>query len=369
MKHFSKPQNIRNTAERRFIPLLVSLALLMPSVAQAEALRLLTWGGYVPEELIQKFKDETGIDVEITTSNNEEMISKLRATGGSGFDLAQPSQDRITGPQLEYGIYRPLDISKIDQSLFDPELLAAAMKNTTVEGEVYGVPYTWGVSGLVVNKKLAPEFGGFGDLCNEKYKGRTSMRLRRTILIGMGYAAGEDPFAAYGDPEKYGQIMDDVGKTLIDCKSNVKAYWQGGDDLSALIRSGEIVAAESWDGTAFKLNAENPDINFVPPSTGALGWIDTFVLPAKSKAEDAAYKWINFIMREDNARIVSQSTGYKMAAKNFDSLLSEQGRKSYKDAFTDADLKRIKWFPPIPPGLEDMEGKILERVKAATGEQ
>ena len=35
------------------------------------------------------------IDVEVTFSNNEEMIAKLRATGGAGFDLAQPSHDRI----------------------------------------------------------------------------------------------------------------------------------------------------------------------------------------------------------------------------------------------------------------------------------
>ena len=45
-------------------------------------------------------------------SNNEEMIAKLRATGGAGFDLAQPSHDRIYAAQLEYGIYKPLDLSQ-----------------------------------------------------------------------------------------------------------------------------------------------------------------------------------------------------------------------------------------------------------------
>ncbi|CAJ2376387.1 MAG: ABC transporter, periplasmic spermidine putrescine-binding protein potD (TC_3.A.1.11.1) [Arenicellales bacterium IbO2] len=352
---------------RRASAFLVAMMFVFAPMAQAQTLRILTWGGYIPDELVKKFKSETGIDIEITTSNNEEMISKLRATRGAGFDLAQPSQDRITGPQLEYGIYRPMDISKIDRSLFDKELLAAAMKNTTVEGKVYGVPYTWGVSGLVVNKKKAPNFKSFNDLCSSRYKGRVSMRLKRTILIGMGYAAGEDPFAAYDDLAKYKRIAENAGKKLIACKPNVKAYWKGGDDLSAMLRSGEIVASGAWDGTAFKLNAENPDINFVPPDTGALGWIDTFVLPAKSKAEDEAYQWINFVMKQENARIVSRATGYKMGAKNFESLLSKQAQKSYKDAFSAADVRRIKWFPPIPPGLEDIEGKILERVKAATG--
>ena len=66
-----------------------------------DKLRLITWADYVPADVVAQFKKETGIDVEITLSNNEEMISKLRATGGAGFDLAQPSQDRIAGPQQE----------------------------------------------------------------------------------------------------------------------------------------------------------------------------------------------------------------------------------------------------------------------------
>ena len=66
------------------------------SAAQAETLRLLTWGSYAPEELVKKFQAEyPDIKVEVTFSNNEEMVAKLRATGGTGYDLAQPSHDRI----------------------------------------------------------------------------------------------------------------------------------------------------------------------------------------------------------------------------------------------------------------------------------
>jgi len=96
------------------------------SSAQAETLRLLTWGGYAPEKVVEMFKAETGIDVEVTNSNNEEMISKLRATGGGGFDLAQPSQDRITSAQAEYDIYKPMDLSKIDSS----KMIASMLEGT-----------------------------------------------------------------------------------------------------------------------------------------------------------------------------------------------------------------------------------------------
>ena len=80
--------------------------------ADAQKLRIITWADYVPADLIAAFTKETGIEVEVTLSNNEEMISKLRATGGAGYDLAQPSQDRITSVQRDFGIYKPFDLSR-----------------------------------------------------------------------------------------------------------------------------------------------------------------------------------------------------------------------------------------------------------------
>jgi spermidine/putrescine-binding protein len=235
--------------------------------------------------------------VEVTFSNNEEMIAKLRATGGAGFDLAQPSHDRIYAAQLEYDIYKPLDLSKIDTDAMQPSLLDGVKANTTIDGEVYAVPHQWGTSGLMANKTMAPDVKAWGDLCDPAYKGKTSMRLRRTILLGTAFDMGEDPFAAYADLDKYQEILDKVADKLIECKDNIKAYWKGGDDLSAMMLSGEIVASETWDSTAYKLYGQNKDIVFVPPKTGALAWIDTFAIPRKGEADDAAYKWINFVLR------------------------------------------------------------------------
>src|SRR5690606_24387115 len=132
-----------------------------------------------------------------------EMIAKLRATGGGGFDLAQPSQDRISGPQTEFGIYKPIDMSKVDTSLFIPSMLKATEANTTVDGQVYGLPDIWGTSGLIVNTAQAGDVKDYTDLCNEALKGKVSYRLKRPTLIGFAFAMGMDPFAAYGDEAAY----------------------------------------------------------------------------------------------------------------------------------------------------------------------
>lgn len=333
--------------------------------ANAETLRLLTWGGYAPEKVVEMFKAETGITVEVTNSNNEEMISKLRATGGAGFDLVQPSQDRISGAQAEYDIYKPINLSKIDASQMIPSMLEGTKKNTTYNGKVYGVPHVWGTSALTVNMNKAAGVKDYLDLCDPKYKGKVSYRMKRPTLIAFAFAMGMDPFAAYGDKAAYQKILDKVQAKLIACKPNVKVYWSGGDALINLIRSDEVVAVMAWDGSGWKVNAEKPEVKTIAPTSGALGWIDTFALPKKTKAEDAAYKWINFVMRPKIAGMITDAAGNFTAAKGGDKFVEESKRRRFQETFPPAAIDNIKWYPTVPAGLEDMEGKVLDRVQAA----
>lgn len=333
--------------------------------AFADNLRLLTWGGYAPDNVIEMFEAETGHTVEVTLSNNEEMIAKLRATAGGGFDLAQPSQDRIAGPQAEFGIYKPMDLSRIDASQFISSMLAATKANTTVDDAIYAVPHVWGTSGLVLDTAKAGMVKDYTDLCSDDVAGKVSYRLKRPTLIGFAYALGMDPFAAYGDPVAYENIMNQVETALIECKPNVKTYWGGGDELMGLVRSGEVVAAMAWDTGGWKLNADNPDVTFVAPASGALGWIDTFVLPAKGKADDAAYDWINFVMRPEVSAMITEAAGNFTASQGADQFASEELKVRFQNSFPPEAIDNIKWYPPVPAGLEVIEGGILDRVKAA----
>jgi spermidine/putrescine transport system substrate-binding protein len=332
--------------------------------ADSQKLRIISWADYVPADLIAAFKKETGIDVELTLSNNEEMISKLRATGGAGYDLAQPSQDRILAAEREFGIYKPLDLTKIKLEQFQPGFLAIVRKNTTLDGKVYGLPYLWGTDGLVVNSKRA-KIADYPDLCRPDLKGKTAVRLKRPTLMAFAFAEGKDPFALYGDPKAYGALMDEVGAKLIACKANFKFFYDNKDQLLNGMRSGEVVAAMMWDTGGWTLNRENPDIQFVVPRSGALGWLDTFALPARGRNDAAAYAWINFAMRPENAARIIKSVGSFSAAANTASLVDPRLKAQFAAAFPNDDLKGIHWYPAIPPGLEELEGRVLDRVKAA----
>jgi spermidine/putrescine transport system substrate-binding protein len=350
---------------RKVILVVFILLFLVGSALAGGTLRLLTWKGYAPKELVEKFEKKTGVKVQVTYSNNEEMIAKLRATRGGGFDLAQPSQDRISSVQKKYKIYKPLDYSKIKSDLFIASMLDAVKKNTLVKKNSYGVPFCWGTSGLIVNKKLAPNANDYTDLLNSKYKGRISYRLKRPTLIALAFALGKDPFALYNNPKEYKALMDMVGKKLIEAKPYVKNYWTNGDSLLQLLRSEEVYVAMGWDGGGWKLHKENPNIDFVAPKSGALGWIDTFAIPAKSKNIDAAYKWINFMLEPENAAYFTNKEGYFTASQGAAKYLKPEIKDNLKRTFPQKDIDNIKWYPPVPANIESIEAKILDKVKSA----
>ena len=359
------------TSTRRLKASLVSRALCLAGLltaaralaADAGVLRILTWADYVPADVIAEFTKETGIQVQVTLSNNEEMISKLRATGGAGFDLAQPSQDRILGAQQEFRIYKPLDTSKIRLDEFVPELLDTVRKNATIDGRLYGLPYVWGTEGLAYNSRRT-KIADYLDLCKPELKGRTAVRLKRPTLMAFALAAGRNPFALYSDTKAYSALMEQVGKTLSACKVNFRFFYDNKDQLLNGMRAGEIDAAMMWDSGGWALNRQNPDIRFINPRSGAIAWMDTFALPARGRNDAAAYAWINFVMLPKIAARVGKAIGNFTAAKGADQLMDPRLRAQFAETFPEG-LKNIKWYPAIPPGLEEIEGAVLDRVKAA----
>ncbi|MGD9198452.1 MAG: extracellular solute-binding protein, partial [Desulfobacterales bacterium] len=212
---------------------------------------------------------------------------------------------------------------------------------------------------------FAPDAQDYSDLLNEKYKGRVSYRLKRPTLIALAFAMGDDPFAKYSDVNAYQALMEKVGQALIDAKPIVKNYWTNGDALLQSMRSEEVHLAMAWDNGGWKLHVENSDIDFLAPKSGALGWIDTFAIPAKAKNVDAAYKWINFMLKPENAAQFTNMEKYGTASRGSILLTNVDIRGNFERCFPPEAIDNIKWYPPVPAKLEEIEGKILDKVKAA----
>ena len=70
-------------------------------------------------------------------------------------------------------------------------------------------------------------------------------------------------------------------------------------------------------------------------------------------------------MQPKIAAMITDSAGNFTASKGADELVNAPLRAKYQASFDAAAVDNIKWYPPVPAGLEIIEGKVLDRVKAA----
>ena len=88
-----------------------------------------------------------------------------------------------------------------------------------------------------------------------------------------------------------------------------------------------------------------------------------FAIPAKGRNDEAAYAWINFNLRPDIAAKVAAATGNVTASLGADQLMDAKFKAQFAASFPRGALNNIKWYPALPAGLEEIEGRVLERVK------
>jgi spermidine/putrescine transport system substrate-binding protein len=340
----------------------------VPAMAASDKLSVLTWEGYVTDKMIEDFKQETGITVEVTyIANNDELISKMRATAGEGYDVAQPSVDNTPEAQRNFGIYQPLDFSKIKtMDNIIPSLAKAVMDMTNLDGKIYSIPYTWGTSGIVVNtNKIQKDTYSYMDIYDEKWCGRATTRFRWPTFAGAGYGLGWDVFRNMKDEFLFRNTIENITEFLIARKKCIKTYWTTRQEHIDLMAKEECWISQGWDGTGWFLSKKYPHIKFYAPEEGALGWIDTSCVSAGAENIEGAYKWINFIMQPERAGHLIEQGGFLSAVKGATGYLPAEQKKLIEDSFPPEAIDNINWYPAIPDYVNEMRAAAEEKLKAA----
>ena len=70
-------------------------------------------------------------------------------------------------------------------------------------------------------------------------------------------------------------------------------------------------------------------------------------------------------MRPDIAARITRHVGNWTAARGTEDLVDPRMRAQFNASFPGGAFTNIHWYPAIPSGLEEIEGRILDRVKAA----
>lgn len=267
-------------------------------------LNLYNWSEYMPEEIINGFEDETGIKVNYTTfDSNEAMYARLKLLDDSSqYDLAVPSTYYVEKMAAE-GLLQEIDKSKLSNF----SNLDISFINTSVDPDnKYSIPYLWGSTGLAINgDAIDPTtVNSWSDLWQPQFKGQVMLTndMREVFamaLTSLGYS---------GNSTDNGEIEAAYNK-LTELMPSVKTF--NSDAARMPYIEGETNVGMIWNGEAVMANDDGlTALVYKYPSEGAILWMDNFVIPKNAKHADAAHQFIDYVLRPENAQLISADIGY-----------------------------------------------------------
>jgi spermidine/putrescine transport system substrate-binding protein len=341
------------------VPALVFLGICVapgPGVFAAEkkVLDLYNWTEYMPEAVLKQFTKETGIKVSYSTyDSNETMYAKLKALKGKGYDLVVPSTYFVSRMRNE-GMLQKLDRSKIPNfKNLDPKLLGGPYD----PGNEYSVPYLWGTTGIAVNNKLvAPgTVQKWADLWDPKYKDSVLLLddVRDVFSMGLrtlGYSVNDTDEAH----------IKEAYLKLKDLMPNVKMF--NSETPKVFFIEEEVVLGMNWNGETYKGITENKDLGYVYPKEGAMLWMDSLVIPKGAAHVENAHKFIDFLLRPEIAKMVSEEIGYATPNLEAVKLLPTEVRENRVIYPNEDDLKNAEFQTDVGEAITTYE-KYWEALK------
>lgn len=162
-------------------------------------------GDYIDESLISEFEEETGIDVQYSTYDTNEMMYQKVKSGSTKYDLVFPS-DYMVQKMSREGLLKKINYNNIPNFKYIDKSFLNPKYDPTNE---YSVPYMWGTLGIVYNKKMVKEKVDSWDiLWDEKYS--RNILMFDSVRDTMGIAL-----------KKLGYSMNSVDKDQINAAKNL----------------------------------------------------------------------------------------------------------------------------------------------------
>ena len=345
------------------------------ALSSSGELNLLMWSDEYPADVIPGFEKATGIKVNQTPfSQNEEQINKLQATGGEGFDLCSPTQNRA--PQYkDLAVLAPFDTNKLTNTgKLIPSMLAGAQDLWTWEDGLYYLPHCWGSEAIAYRTDLwkgDPAALSYGSLWADDVKGHTQGR-GHSFLLGIGLwwdASGKMPtnrmHDGYKDEDSFKKIWDPILAFAIEHKSWVKQFWDSADNTKSGLMENDVWISQNWDGPALSLKKDGKPINYQAPKEGAITWVDGISLLKAAKNLDQVYAFLNYMHSPEVSAAVAEGSGYNPVVTGADALLSESAKKNFQEAFPGDALNNLWPWPAETSWYGEIRSQYVDKFKAA----
>jgi spermidine/putrescine transport system substrate-binding protein len=241
---------------------------------------------------LKAFEEKTGLKVAYTedVNDNDEFFGKiapqLKAGQSTGRDLIVLT-DWMAARMIRLGYVQELDKANIPNA---KNLKSSYQDVPFDQGRKFSLPWQSGMTGIGYNpESLGREITRVDDLFKPDLMGRITMltEMRDTmglILLSMDIDPVEHTMADF-------QAAIDKLQGIVD-QGYVRQFT--GNEYAADLAAGNIGAAFAWSGDVVQLQADDPNVQLVLPSDGAMLWSDNLMIPIKAANKAGAEKLIDY---------------------------------------------------------------------------
>lgn len=285
-----------------------------------DELKILNWPEYIDVQIIKEFTAKTDIPIKYDIyKNNDQLIHKLESK--DSYDIVFPSSSFLK-VMIEKGLISPIDKSRLkNYGQIDSFFL------NSDELKKYAIPYTWGTTGILINKSKK-NIKSFSELWNKEFEDKLFILDDMSDMFAIA-------FSVLGlDINTQNELhIKKAFEKLVELIPNIKGVYEDSEKLYLEFVNENIYAAVIYNGDVEKI-IKNKKFHYIYPKEGALLWIDTIAVDSNSKNLDSAYSFIDFIISKEKAfqnfKEVGYATPHKDVRFNEELYPNEKDRKNLK---------------------------------------
>jgi len=338
----------------------------------AGTVNAIVWTNYLTDDFLAKFKADTGITVNVTPlGSNEELINKMKATKGRGFDMVTPTLNR-RGQWQPLEMSQPWDLNKIPNLSNVDAAFVKASSAWTWGGGQHHLPHIWGTEAMSWRTDMyTTEYGklSLGDLWIPEMKGKVQGRPH-SMMAGIGrYLEGAGklpPFTdAYKSQDQMRKIWDEITKFAVEHKAWVKQFWNDHDTQKTGFMQNGVVMGQTWDGPAIELMKEGKPVQYMAPKEGAFAWLDGLLMPTGAENIAETYELVNAIYTVEAAADSAIKTGYNGTVTGYADKLDEASKNAFNTSYPGDALAKLWWWPDEEPWYAEIRAEYRDKFVAA----
>lgn len=253
------------------------------------SINVFAWGDILDPSVVADFEKMSGIKVNMNFyASNEELIVKLKATGGEGYDLIIPSDYSVEILAKE-GLLKKLDLNQLH---FISHLNPKLMNLSFDPGNQYSVPFEWEIFLLGIDKDYfvshpyTPSWKMIFDTSHIDYRITMSNDPIQSIAMASFYLYGKLPQISDAQLKKATDL-------LIEQKQHVNAYAEFRADYFLATKNSQVVVCSS--SYLWRTIRKFPFVGYVVPKEGSFMTIENLCIPQASQREHLTYQLMNFL--------------------------------------------------------------------------